>query len=399
MICSKAGEKSTADQLQCLDIIRYILANPRNIMTETPISLFDYQLPEDLIAATPTEQREESRLLCIERNTGKTTHRKCFTAIEDYLRKGDILVLNDARVLPVRLEGFRKTGGRVEILLIRPSSAGTPGRDEPMPPPESAPRWIAILRSSGSIRRGETLILKPEKKEIIAEKNLGEGYMIIKFDKPSSVKEALKSGQMPLPPYIRKTRRRAGLPEDMPELDRHRYQTVYADTPGAVAAPTAGLHFTEKLLERLRDKGVKTIFLTLLVGPGTFKPVRTKKIEKHSIEPEFYHITWQTAAEIKNALDEDRRIIATGTTCVRVLEHLARSDNWSEHSGWTDIYIYPPFRFMATDALITNFHLPRSTLLMLVSAFAGRQNVLNAYREAVEHRYRFYSYGDATFLY
>jgi S-adenosylmethionine:tRNA ribosyltransferase-isomerase len=204
---------------------------------------------------------------------------------------------------------------------------------------------------------------------------------------------------MPLPPYIRKARRRRGMTELKPELDRHRYQTVFARRPGAVAAPTAGLHFTRPLLERIETRGVSVQTLSLLVGPGTFRPVRTEQVEDHSLDAESYYLPQETAQAVSRALEEGQRVVATGTTCCRVLEYVVRNAQWEEHTGWTDLYIYPPFEFRVVNALITNFHLPRSTLLMLVSAFAGRNNVLAAYREAVQEGYRFYSYGDAMFLY
>ncbi len=280
------------------------------------------------------------------------------------------------------------------MLLIRPS--GPPSLRHT----SSSARWTALVQPSGKIRQGEALELPGREALIRIERDLGSGYMTLRFDAPAgTVKEIIGSAHVPLPPYIRKARRRSGRPEEMPQLDRDRYQTVYARHTGAVAAPTAGLHFTRNLLREIRDQGVEIRHLTLLVGPGTFMPVRTENIEEHAIEPEFYHLPHETATAVRDALTGKRRIVATGTTTVRVLEHVARTDSWSGHSGWADIYIHPPFEFRATGALITNFHLPRSTLLMLVAAFAGRDNILTAYREAVGRKYRFYSYGDATFLY
>jgi S-adenosylmethionine:tRNA ribosyltransferase-isomerase len=219
------------------------------------------------------------------------------------------------------------------------------------------------------------------------------------LDGEGSVEALLeRAGAVPLPPYVHRARRSRGLPEEMPELDRERYQTVYAREPGAVAAPTAGLHFTEALLERVREAGVEVRALSLLVGPGTFQPVRAERVCDHRLEAEFFRLPAETACAVSDALQQGRRVVATGTTACRVLEHVARHGPWQESSGWTDLFIYPPFEFKAVGALITNFHLPRSTLLMLVAAFAGRDKVLDAYREAVREGYRFYSYGDAMFI-
>jgi len=226
----------------------------------------------------------------------------------------------------------------------------------------------------------------------------GAGYWTVSFGGPGATETAMGAGHMPLPPYIVRARRRLGMREHLPELDGERYQTVYARRDGAVAAPTAGLHFTDEVLDRVRDRGVEVRMLSLLVGPGTFRPVKVDEVEEHDLEAEFYHLPAETARAVAAALEGGRRVVATGTTTCRVLEHVARTGNWREHEGWTDLFIYPPFEFRAVGALITNFHLPRSTLLMLVAAFAGRENVLAAYARAVRERYRFYSYGDAMFI-
>ncbi len=357
------------------------------------LAQFDYDLPENLVAAVPAERREHSRLLCIEKRTGALNHLERFERITEFLKPGDLLVLNDARVMSAQLDAQRKTGGKVEVLLVSPAAPGAARTIE------NAALWTALLRSGGTIRPGEKLLLPAHQSEITVEEIFEGGYASIRFAGPDAVRNITNAGKMPLPPYIRRARRRSGMPEHMPELDKERYQTVYACKPGAVAAPTGGLHFTEKLLHDLRRKGVETRSLTLMVGPGTFMPVRTGRVEDHRIAPESYHIPADTASAVKSALEAGRRIVATGTTTVRVLEHLARTGQWREHSGRTGIFIYPPFEFKVTGAMITNFHMPQSTLLMLVSAFAGRENILSAYKEAVERRYRFYSYGDATFLY
>jgi S-adenosylmethionine:tRNA ribosyltransferase-isomerase len=359
----------------------------------TRLDLFDYELPEELIAVTPAEQRDESRLLCLDRETGQRTHRR-FSDITDMLGADDVLILNDARVLPVRIWARRSTGGRVEVLLVRReqnSSEAVAGGDL---------RWVAMLRAGGTLREGEILHQEHTGIELhLMEKRSG-GYWVVELAGNETVLEdVLEKGEMPLPPYIRRARRQRGMDELKPELDRERYQTVFARRPGAVAAPTAGLHFTRPLLERIEAQGVSVHTLSLLVGPGTFRPVRTDQIEEHSLDAEFYYLPEETARAVKRALEQGRRVVATGTTCCRVLEYVVRQREWEEHTGWTDLFIYPPFEFRVVGALITNFHLPRSTLLMLVSAFAGRENVLAAYGEAVEEGYRFYSYGDATFLY
>jgi len=347
--------------------------------------LFDYELPEELIAATPAARRDRSRLLVLERASGAVSHRR-FSDLPGLLRRGDLLVMNDARVLPARLTARRRTGGALEILLVRPVE----GRGE------GGPLWLAMVRGGGRLAEGERVALQPDGPELRMVRRSRDGYWTVELGQEAPA--LLEAGSMPLPPYIVRARRRRGLPEEMPELDRERYQTVYARRDGAVAAPTAGLHFTEELLRRVEECGVERRMLTLLVGPGTFRPVRAAAVEEHRLDAEFFHLPGPTASAVGDALAQGRRVVATGTTCCRVLEHVARGGAWREQSGWTDLFIYPPFEFRAVGALITNFHLPRSTLLMLVCAFAGRQKVLAAYREAVREGYRFYSYGDAMFI-
>lgn len=352
------------------------------------VELFDYELPEDLVAATPAERRDESRLLVLDRRSGAVSHR-WFYGLLEVLRDGDLLVMNDARVISARLHTVRETGGAVELLLVRPQDAGAP----------QAGLWLAIVKSSGRLREGEALRLRVPEAQVTLVERKGGGYWTVSLDDgrvpPGAI---LKAGAMPLPPYIIRRRRRLGLPAEMPELDSKRYQTVFSRRPGAVAAPTAGLHFTEELLDRIRQAGVETRMLSLLVGPGTFEPVRTRNAEDHCLQAEYFELPAETAAAVAGALRDGRRVIATGTTTCRVLEYVARSGRWEEQSGWTDLFIYPPFEFRVVGALITNFHLPCSTLLMLVAAFAGRESVLSAYRTAVREGYRFYSYGDAMFI-
>ncbi len=350
----------------------------------TRVALFDYELPERLIAAVPAERRAGSRLMRLDRSGGTLQHRQ-FSELPRLLRPGDVLVLNNACVLPARLYARRATGGRVEVLLVRREKTMAPGVEQ----------WRALLRSSGTLRPGEELSCREAGSTVRLRRALPAGGWLVEVH---GVEEVLAGGHVPLPPYILKARRERGLPEEMPELDRERYQTVYASEPGAVAAPTAGLHFTPELLQQVSKAGVEVRMLSLLVGPGTFRPVRSERVEEHELEAEFFHLPAETAAALEAALTEGRRVIATGTTCCRVLEYVVRHGPWREQSGWTDLYIYPPFDFQVVGGLITNFHLPRSTLLMLVSAFAGRERVLAAYREAVRREYRFYSYGDAMLI-
>ncbi|MFW6189968.1 MAG: tRNA preQ1(34) S-adenosylmethionine ribosyltransferase-isomerase QueA [Planctomycetota bacterium] len=351
------------------------------------VSLFDYELPEHLVAAVPADRRDASRLMVLRRAEDRRLHRR-FYELPEFLREGDLLVTNDARVLPARLRAARATGGAVEILLVR--REGSEGAERE--------RWLAMLRASGSLREGEELKLEEADRKVTLLQERGRGYWLLSLGGRGALPGVLQAGHTPLPPYIQRARRERGMPEEMPELDRERYQTVYAEHGGAVAAPTAGLHFTEELLQRLREAGVETRQLTLLVGPGTFRPVRSERVEEHDLEPEFYHLPDETAEAVRTARREDRRVVAVGTTTCRVLEYVARTGRWEAHEGWTDLFIHPPFEFRAVDALITNFHLPQSTLLMLVSALAGRERVLVAYREAVRRRYRFYSYGDAMLI-
>jgi len=357
----------------------------------TSLDLFDYSLPEELIAAAPAETRDGSRLLWLERQTGAIEHRG-FSDLPSLLGEGDLLVMNDARVIPARLHAERATGGAAELLLVRPQGNDAAGRAD-------GSLWLALVKSGGRLKEGEVLHLREPDAGVRLVSNADDGCWVVCLGDGEVAAEAiLQAGSMPLPPYIVRARRRLGLPDEIPNLDGERYQTVYARRPGAVAAPTAGLHFTESLLDRLRAGGVEVCMVSLLVGPGTFQPVRSRCVEDHRLQAEYFHLPGETAAAVERALREGRRIVATGTTTCRVLEFVARSGRWEEQGAWTDLFIYPPFDFRVVGALITNFHLPRSTLLMLVSAFAGRENVLTAYGAAVAAGYRFYSYGDAMFI-
>lgn len=336
------------------------------------VSDFHFELPEELIADRPLPERTASRLLCLDAVTGSITDR-AFADLEGLLRPGDLLVLNDTRVIPARLHGRKATGGRVEVLVERLL-------DEH--------RALAHVRASKAPPEGTILHLEGGvEAEVVAR----DGALFeLRFHGGTPVLELLEThGHMPLPPYIR----RADTGED-----RDRYQTVFARAPGAVAAPTAGLHFDEAMLERLRAAGVETACVTLHVGAGTFQPVRTERVEEHRMHREYIIVDVDTVAAVERARAGGRRVVAVGTTVVRALESAARPGRLAPFRGETDIFIYPGYRFRTIDALVTNFHLPGSSLIMLVSALAGRENVLNAYRHAVAQRYRFFSYGDAMFI-
>ena len=334
----------------------------------TPTSDFWYELPEELIAQTPIERRDRSRLLCLDRHTGKTDHRSFFE-LPELLRRGDCLVLNDSRVLPARLIGRKETGGVIEILLLRDM-----GDDV----------WECLTHPGKRAKPGSKIFFGEGEITAIVTDLADGGNRLIKFCHNGSFMEDLERlGKMPLPPYIHK------------ELeDAERYQTVYSKPRGSAAAPTAGLHFTNELLERLHAYGVEICYITLHVGVGTFRPVKADVIEEHKMHAEYFTIPKETAETIDRAKKNGNRVIAVGTTTCRALESCAAKP----YSGFTDIFIYPGYEFKIIDGLITNFHLPESTLIMLVSAFAGRENVLRAYKEAIAERYRFFSFGDAMLI-
>lgn len=334
---------------------------------------FDFFLPENLIAQTPLEKRDASRLLHLDKRSGEIEH-KHFIDIKQYLRAGDCLVLNDSRVLPARLIGARKSGGAVELVLLRDLGNGT---------------WECLSRPGRKTKPGTELSFGDgELKATVMEVAEG-GNRIVKFDYEGIFLEKLeKLGKMPLPPYIRE------------ELqDSERYQTVYSRELGSAAAPTAGLHFTKQLLSEIEEMGVKICYVTLHVGLGTFRPVKADNIEDHEMHSEFCIVSEEVADTVNQTKRDGGRIIAVGTTSCRTLESFTESDGTLKaKSGWTNIFIYPGYKFKCIDALITNFHLPESTLIMLVSALAGRENVLNAYSVAVKEEYRFFSFGDAMFI-
>jgi len=338
---------------------------------------FDYNLPAELIAQTPIEPRDHSRLLVLSRKDGSMEHRRFYEIIE-FLREGDVLVFNDSRVIPARLYGRKEgSGGKIEILLLRRLNTGV---------------WEAIVKRSKRLHPGAriNIVSDDEKKaDVTAEVLTGGdgGRKTLKFSDEALLFDL---GRIPLPPYIR-----------TPLTDPERYQTVYSRVAGSVAAPTAGLHFTPELLKKIEQKNVKCLFVSLHIGLDTFSPVREDDPTRHTIHQEYGVVSQATADELSRAKREGRRVICVGTTTVRILEQLAQEGNPAElkpFGGWVNLFILPGHHFRLVDAMITNFHLPRSTLLMLVTAFAGRDLIMQAYREAINQRYRFYSFGDAMLI-
>lgn len=335
---------------------------------------FYYDLPEELIAQHPLEDRSSSRLMVLDKKTGAVSDRH-FTDILEYLRKGDVLVVNNTRVIPARLIGARSdTGSPVEILLLKRLDDR---------------RWECIVRPGKKVKPGRRFTFIEGELEAECEDVLPDGNRIVRFDFEGIWEEILdRAGTMPLPPYIHEKLQ-----------DRERYQTVYSKLPGSAAAPTAGLHFTPELLDQIREMGVSIVEVTLHVGLGTFRPVKVEDVTTHQMHSEWFNFSQEASDIINSARKEGRRIISVGTTSTRVLETVASKDpEMKPCSGDTDIFIYPGYEFKCVNCLITNFHLPESTLIMLVSALAGKENVLNAYKHAVEEKYRFFSFGDAMFI-
>ena len=334
---------------------------------------FYFDLPEELIAQTPLERRDASRLLTLDKTTGAVAHHH-FYELPQFLRPNDCLVLNDSRVLPARLLGHRSTGGAVEVLLLRDLGDG---------------KWECLTRPGRKTQPGTALSFGDGELTATVVDAIADGNKIVQFHYDGIFLEVLERlGKMPLPPYITHQLK-----------DKNRYQTVYAKYDGSAAAPTAGLHFTPELLEQVRAMGVEIAEVTLHVGLGTFRPVKESDVLKHHMHSEFYRIEQSEADKINRAKQEGHRVIAVGTTSTRTLEAAADEHGvLHETSGWTEIFIYPGYQFKVIDALITNFHLPESTLVMLVSALAGREHVLHAYEIAVQERYRFFSFGDAMFI-
>ena len=334
---------------------------------------FNFELPEELIAQTPLERRDSSRLLTLDKNTGAVGHHH-FYDLPDFLRPGDCLVLNDSRVLPARLIGHRPTGGTCEVLLLVDRGEGC---------------WECLVRPGKKLRTGAQIIFGQGQLTATIERELEDGKRLVQFNYQGIFLEILEElGKMPLPPYIKA------------ELEnQERYQTVYSKVVGSAAAPTAGLHFTPELLDNIQEMGVKVCYVTLHVGLGTFRPVKAEDIRDHEMHSEFCMISQETADIINETKRNGGRVICVGTTSCRTIESFAAEDGtMTQRSGWTNIFIYPGYRFKVLDALVTNFHLPQSTLIMLVSALAGHEHVLNAYQEAVKEKYRFFSFGDAMFI-
>ena len=335
---------------------------------------FDYYLPEELIAQTPLKQRDSSRLLVLDKETGTVDH-KHFYDIVDYLEEGDTLVLNDTKVLPARLIGIKEeTNAVIEILLLKNIEKDI---------------WECLVKPARRIKTGTIVSFGEGKLKAKCIKELDEGLRHFELIYDGILLEILEElGTMPLPPYIHEKLE-----------DQSRYQTVYAKETGSAAAPTAGLHFTKELLKKISDKGINIAYTTLHVGLGTFRPVSVETVEEHEMHSEYYQMSKEVAELLNNTKKNNKRIIAVGTTSTRTLETImSKYDEFNECSGWTNIFIYPGYTFKGIDALITNFHLPKSTLVMLVSALAGRDNILNAYQIAVKEKYRFFSFGDAMFI-
>ncbi|MDU7163472.1 MAG: tRNA preQ1(34) S-adenosylmethionine ribosyltransferase-isomerase QueA [Anaerococcus vaginalis] len=334
---------------------------------------FDYYLPEELIAQHPADKRDFSRLMVVDRKTSQRED-KHFYDIIDYLNEGDLLVMNDTRVIPARLFGHREDKEEeIEVFLLENIEKD---------------RWEVLVRPGKKMKIGTKCIFSDELSlEVVDIKE--DGNRIVEFSYDGIFQEILdRLGNMPLPPYIKEKLK-----------DKERYQTVYSKNPGSVAAPTAGLHFTKELLKKIEEKGVKLAYITLNVGLGTFRPVKVDDVKKHKMHSEFYQISKETADLINETKKNNKRIISTGTTTTRTLESVYKKNGEiKEDSGWTDIFIYPGFEFKVIDCQITNFHLPKSTLIMLVSALANREIILDAYKDAVEKKYRFFSFGDAMFL-
>ena len=338
------------------------------------LDLFDYNLPEELIAQTPLEKRDEAKLLVLDKVTGEIEHKK-FYAIISYLEKGDTLVLNNTKVLPARLLGEKTdTHALIEVLLLKNLGENT---------------WETLVKPARRIKEGTIVSFGDGRLKCKCTKVLDEGIRHFEFIYDGIFLEILDSlGAMPLPPYIHEKLE-----------DKTMYNTVYAKEEGSAAAPTAGLHFTNELLKKIEEKGINICYVTLHVGLGTFRPVKVDDIKKHHMHSEYYNMSKEVAKKLNETKKNNKKIIAVGTTSTRVLETVIKNHNqFEESAGWTDIFIYPGYDYKAIDSLITNFHLPKSTLVMLVSALAGRENILNAYNKAVKDKYRFFSFGDAMFI-
>lgn len=337
------------------------------------ITLFDYELPPHYIAQEPSKERDESRLMILDRKTGNVEHKQFFQLI-DYLNPGDLLVLNNSRVIPARLLGYKKdTGGKVEALLLNSTSEG---------------HWQALLKPGRKISPYTEIIFSQELRAVVLQKDEEQGTFLLELTTGGNLLKILhKIGKTPTPPYIKKNLQNPSS-----------YQTVYAEEDGSIAAPTAGIHFTRKLLNNIEKKGIGLVFLTLHIGRGTFELVRVNQVENHQMKEELYTISKENAQAINKALLEKRRVVGVGTSVTRALESAFSEDKVMTGTSWTDLFIYPGYHFKIINTLITNFHLPRSTPLMLAAAFAGKDNLFKAYEEAIRENYRFYSFGDAMLI-
>ena len=354
---------------------------------------FDYPLPPELIAQEPASPRDQSRLLVLNRKNGGISHDR-FCHLPQYVGPGDTVVLNDTKVWPARLLGKKESGGKIEVLLIRKREREDSDPAPSPPSEEEAGEWDCLIQNAGRLRpQADLFFAEDVRGEVIGRTR--DGFWRLRLRRKKGLDDAIgRIGYPPLPPYIKRSGR-----EDRKEMDLDRYQTIYARKSGAIAAPTAGLHFTKDVLEKIRNREARIAFLTLHVGVGTFLPVKTERVEGHFLEPEIFDLPAETASAVNETKASDGKVVGVGTTVVRTLE--SRSDGKGRvqaGTGRTGLFILPGHRFQAVDALVTNFHLPRSTLLMLVSAFAGRERILAAYAEAIKERYRFYSYGDAMLI-
>ncbi len=356
------------------------VAAPNPVTIYTKLSDYDYDLPKELIAQRPPKNRDDARMLILHRTSGKIEHRK-FHEITEYLHPGDLLVLNNTRVIPALIPGKRISGAFLELLLTEERGGN---------------RWKALIKSNATLKIGEEIYTEGNIISATLLDKAEDGSWLIEFNGKFDVKEMLgRIGKMPLPPYIKRGKHEVASSSD---ADRERYQTVFAQKEGAIAAPTAGLHFSQNTLEKIKQNGAEIAFVTLHVGIGTFLPVKTDDIRDHTMHKEYYECSPEIIQKIQKTREQNRRVVAVGSTSCRVLETIAMSDKTPQFSGWTNLFIYPPYSFKYVDVLLTNFHLPKTTLLMLVSAFAGRENIMNAYEIAKDKGYRFFSYGDCMMI-
>ena len=343
------------------------------------LSDYDFDLPKELIAQKPTEKRDNARLLVLHRLSGRMEHRR-FSEIAGYLRPEDLLVLNNTKVIPSRIAGKKPQGAYVDLLFIEELEGN---------------HWKALLKSNARLKKGEKIYLDNASVSACLLGKHEDSSWVLQIENGVNIKELIhRTGEMPLPPYIKRPKKN----NTLSTLDAERYQTVFAQKEGAIAAPTAGLHFSEDVLGKIRNSGTDIAFVTLHVGLGTFLPIKTEEIKNHRMHKEYYEYTGELLQKITLTKKQGGRIIATGSTSCRTLETIALNNNIHQFSGYTDLFIYPPYPFQHVDALITNFHLPKTTLFLLVSAFAGREQILNAYEIAKKEGYRFYSYGDCMLI-